>query len=413
MNRDTLRLMLGSYITTGLLAAALALVLVVTASSVSAGSTACGATPEPPDKAALVAVAFVGVDDIGQLSGDALAQMSDAIRDEIRSIPLVGSLGPKDLALAVDGRPAVEGNSDGVALLLPLKAVIRKSVFKAELRFDLRAVLRVDEAEGEVVLDFANSEIRNWSLNAGGLGAQVGALLNLDIVTAVLRRLPPVRCLRIEPVLIDGAAVKLRFARLTASDGHLVAELRSDAAMSQQAAPLRLPDLPTAWSNASSLWVQESSIPAAASLMLDVTYPDGMTGDGNGSGPYRITVTQTKTDAGLATVGILAKRSGWLSGCVAFDTSIKPANGPSGGVIASDPKVRSCSLPSWLAWLLLPDGDAIGQAMTKAIESQARATIRLPGNLAWSVRVANWTATPDWLGAKVNISEAPNAEPTR
>jgi hypothetical protein len=51
--------------------------------------------------------------------------------------------------------------------------------------------------------------------------------------------------------------------------------------------------------------------------------------------------------------------------------------------------------------------------MTKGIQSQARATIRLPGNLAWSVRVANWTATPDWLGAKVNISETTNAEPTR
>ena len=408
MNRDTLRLMLGSYITTGLLAAALALVLVMTASSVSAGSTACGAAPEPPDKAALVAVAFVGVDDIGQLSGDALAQMSDAIRHAMPSLPLIGSLGPKDLALAVDGRPEVEGNANGVALLLPLKAVIRKSVFKAELRFDLRAALRVNEAEGEVVLDFANSEIRNLSLNAGAFGAQVEALLTLDFMTSVLRRLPPARCLRIEPLLIDGAAVKLRFARLTASDGHLVAELRSDAAMSQQAAPLRLPDLPSEWPNASSLWVQEASIPAAANLVVGATFPDGVSSDGDPNGPYRFSVNGAETGEQTTTVELLATRSGWLSGCVGFVTQLTPAKGTNGGVIATDPAVRSCSFPSWLAWLLLPDGDAIGEAMTKAIESQASSTIRLPGGLQWSVRVADWTAVPGWLGAKVNMSEATN-----
>ena len=413
MNRDTLRLMLASYITTGLLAAALALVLVVTASNVSAKANACDAHQAPAVASPVVMVAMVGNRDIEQLSNGALASVEEALRSTFASNPLLKLVPLSSLKLKLMDRPTVEERGRGVTLVLPLEGSAKVGFVTGKFSFQLRAALRLDDAGGAVLIDFRDSDISDFQVSGGALGGSAAANFDIETLSRAVRLLPSIRCLHLGQLEVPGTPLSLRFSRLTAFRGQLVAEVRSDAAGLSEAGPLNLPTRPAEWQDASSIWIETKGVPVAASLMLDLTYPDGMNGDGNGSGPYRITVTQTKTDAGLATVGILAKRSGWLSGCVAFDTSIKPANGPSGGVIASDPKVRSCSLPSWLAWLLLPDGDAIGQAMTKAIESRAKATIRLPGNLAWSVRVANWTATPDWLGAKVNISEAPNAEPTR
>lgn len=413
MKGDMFRRILSSYVTTALLTLALLLVLIATASSVSAKAKGCQQQGPSGDDAPVIMLAMVGNRDLEKVSNDALAGVEGALRSTITSIPGMGLLVPSSLKLKLGHPPVVEDRNPGVTLVLPVEGSGRAQLLTVSFTFTLRVAVGVDDRSGSVVVDFRDSAISDVRVGAGALGGSAGVNFDLAPINQVVRRIPSIACIGLAPLAVGDSPLDLRFSRLAAHRGQLLAELRSDASGAAIAAP-PLPVPPAAWKDASSIWIQSGSVPTAATAVINATYPDGMNDDGDGDGPYRVSVTRLETDTEVATAAILAERSGWLSGCAAFETQLKPVRGADGGVIASDPNIKTCSFPSWLAWLLMPDGDALGRAMTKAIETQAKATIRLPGDLAWTVRVANWTATPDWLGAQVEVragSETTHTQP--